>query len=333
MYRKDFNLRHLRAFCEVARCQSISAASGHVHLSQPAITQALAKFEQTLSASLFVRKSNGMFLTDPGSLFFRRAERALDLIKTGARRAARSNSKRTPGAPSSFEHLLTSAQLGVLLPIAEAGNFSLAARTMGMSQPSLHRMARDLERLSGLILFDKTAQGIELTTAARTLMQFAELAFVKLNQGVEEINAWQGQDKARLAVGTLPLARSYILPTAINELTRLRPDVQVSVIDGPYDDLLHGLRHGQLDVLIGALRNPCSSTMSFKRSFSPTFSPSSGAATIPWRRGASCRSRNWRDGPGSCRGRRHRPDSTSISSFGKLASRRRRGLSSQVPSS
>jgi DNA-binding transcriptional LysR family regulator len=57
-------------------------------------------------------------------------------------------------------------------------------------------------------------------------------------------------------VGTLPLARSSILPNAINALARVRPEVQVGVVDGPYDDLLHGLRHGKLDLIIGALRIP-----------------------------------------------------------------------------
>ena len=35
----------------------------------------------------------------------------------------------------------------------------------------------------------------------------------------------------------------------------LRPDVQVRVLDGAYDGLLHGLRHGQIDLLVGALRD------------------------------------------------------------------------------
>lgn len=54
----------------------------------------------------------------------------------------------------------------------------------------------------------------------------------------------------------MPLARSHILPEAIDRLTRERPNVCVRVYDGPYDDLLYGLRHGEIDVLIGALREP-----------------------------------------------------------------------------
>ncbi len=41
----NFNLRHLRAFQEIAACQSISHAAARIHLTQPAITQALAKLE------------------------------------------------------------------------------------------------------------------------------------------------------------------------------------------------------------------------------------------------------------------------------------------------
>ena len=32
--------------------------------------------------------------------------------------------------------------------------------------------------------------------------------------------------------------------------------MRVSVVDAPYNELLHGLRHGEMDLLIGALRDP-----------------------------------------------------------------------------
>ncbi|HEY5790214.1 MAG TPA: LysR family transcriptional regulator, partial [Gammaproteobacteria bacterium] len=44
------NLRHLRVVREVAACRSISQAAKRVHLSQPAITQAVAKLEEGLGA-------------------------------------------------------------------------------------------------------------------------------------------------------------------------------------------------------------------------------------------------------------------------------------------
>lgn len=256
MERTPPNLRHLAAFFEVARCHGISKAAKRVYLSQPAITQAIAKLEATLAVPLFERRSDGMFATEPGALYLDRVGRALALIDTGAREAVRVGGRKNPRGFATFGHLLTTAQLRALISVAGAGNFSLAARQAGISQPSLHRAARDLERLSGLALFDKTGRGIELTPAALTLAQHTKLAFAELEQGLTEVEEWRGLDTGRIVVGTMPLARTHILPSAINALTEAHPDTRISVIDGPYEDLLHGLRHGEIDLLIGALRHP-----------------------------------------------------------------------------
>ncbi|MGZ8361989.1 MAG: helix-turn-helix domain-containing protein, partial [Allosphingosinicella sp.] len=44
----DLNLRHLRAAAAIRRCGSISRAAGEVALSQPALTQGIAKLEAQL---------------------------------------------------------------------------------------------------------------------------------------------------------------------------------------------------------------------------------------------------------------------------------------------
>lgn len=256
MKSREFNLRHLRAFCAVARRGSISAAADSVHLSQPAITQALAKLEEKLEVALFVRQNRGMFLTEPGELFANRTERALRNIQSGARVAARTGSRSAKSGFRQFDQLVTNVQLRALLAVAETGNFSWAARTIGVSQPSLHRAARDLERISGVVLFSNAIRGIELTPAAEALAQHASLAYAELRQGVEEVDAWLGRETSEIRIGSLPLARSRILPIAISEMTRLRPEVRICVVDGPYADLLNALRHGQVDVVIGALRDP-----------------------------------------------------------------------------
>ncbi len=248
------NLRHLRAFREIAARKSISRAADHVHLSQPAVTQALSKLEHLVGTPLFDRAGRGMYLNAPGEIFLHRVARALDLVQSGAK-AALKLSLRTQGQGfRRFDRLMTSAQLRALIAVAKAGNFSLAARAVGISQPSLHRTARDLEKLAGITLFNRINLGIEVTPPAKELARFARLAFAELEQGLDELKAWRGADSGRIVIGTMPLARAEILPRAINTLLERQPNVDISVIDGPYDDLLHGLRHGEIDLLIGALR-------------------------------------------------------------------------------
>jgi DNA-binding transcriptional LysR family regulator len=126
----------------------------------------------------------------------------------------------------------------------------------GVSQPTIHRAARDLEGLSGISLFEKTSKGIELTPAAEALAQAVKLAFAELEQGITEIEELHGIDSGTITIGAMPLLRTFVLPTAVNTLLEKHPGVKVSIVDGPYNDLLHGLRHGEIDLLVGALRDP-----------------------------------------------------------------------------
>jgi DNA-binding transcriptional LysR family regulator len=256
MREKSHNLRHLYAFLEVAECRNISHAARHVHLSQPAITQAVAKLERGLNVTLFERSPSGMLLTEPGELYCRRVKCALGHLQTGALEALRIAGKKKSGGFSRFERLLTAAQLRALIAVSGSGSFSLAARAAGLSQPSVHRAARDLERLSGISLFEKTGKGIAPTEAAQTLVRHAQLAFAELRHGSAEIGEWLGLDSGEIALGCLPLARTSVLPTALNALAKQKSKIDVRVLTGPYDDLLHRLRHGEIDILVGALRDP-----------------------------------------------------------------------------
>jgi len=250
------NFRHLLCFYEVARCNRITAASAVVHLSQPAITQAIAKLENELGAPLFVRRSLGMYVTRHGEVFRRRVERALGYLETGARETLKLAQKRKERGFSNFHRLITAPQLRALIAVAEAGNFSLAARQSGTSQPSIHRRARELEQITGVTLFEKTRSGIQPTSAARTLVRYAKLAFSEIEHGKSELGGLNARDTGKITIGAMPLARAYILPKALTSLLSKFPDHTVSIIDGPYEQMLSGLRHGDIDILVGALRDP-----------------------------------------------------------------------------
>ena len=249
------NLRHLRAFVLVAECGGITRAASHIHLSQPAITQALAKLEDRFATKLLEAGPEGMATTAAGALLRDRVERALALIEAGAREA-RGEGRRAAAGFARFEQLITVAQLRALAAMATTRNFSLAARELGLSQPSVHRAARDLERLTGLMLFVATRQGVDLTPAAEVFARHAALAHAELQQGFAEVSESLGRDPGQIVVGAMPFGRTKLLPDALNHLSRVRPLARVRVISAPYDGLLSRLRNGVIDFLLGALRDP-----------------------------------------------------------------------------
>ncbi|MCI8980368.1 MAG: LysR family transcriptional regulator [Clostridia bacterium] len=71
------NLSRYRIFLEVADCGSISKAAEHLYISQPAVSMTIKKLEENLSATLFIRKTRGVALTEEGKLLYDCARIAL----------------------------------------------------------------------------------------------------------------------------------------------------------------------------------------------------------------------------------------------------------------
>ncbi|HEY6126335.1 MAG TPA: LysR family transcriptional regulator [Steroidobacteraceae bacterium] len=246
------NLRHLHTFREVARLGSVSAAARSVHISQPAVTQAIAGLERFFGSPLLLRRSNGVSLTSAGEVCLARIDRSMSQLRDAVIVTTRGSGAER----ANVERLVRSRQLDALGAVVEYGNFSIAARARHVSQPSIHRSARELERVLGVPLFEKTSFGITPTREAAELARRTRLAFAEIEQARAEVHALSGGESGRTVVSALPLARSYLLPAALLEFTQKHPRHGVAIIDGTYEHLLAGLRAGESDILIGALRDP-----------------------------------------------------------------------------
>ncbi|MBS0614381.1 MAG: LysR family transcriptional regulator, partial [Proteobacteria bacterium] len=113
------NLRHLQLLLEAQRRGSISAAARAAHLSQPAVTQAIAAVERWFGGELLRRGSLGLQASAAGQAALARIERTLGLLREGLAglRAAANQSLRD----------ITSAQLLALTQMAGQGSFAAAA--------------------------------------------------------------------------------------------------------------------------------------------------------------------------------------------------------------
>lgn len=65
-------LRQLRYFLSVADSRSFVSAAGKLFISRQAISKAISQLENELGVELFMRDSNGAFLTPAGILFYER---------------------------------------------------------------------------------------------------------------------------------------------------------------------------------------------------------------------------------------------------------------------
>lgn len=243
------NLRHLQLLLEVARRESVSAAARAAHLSQPAISQAIAGLERDFGHPLFERSGGRLRLGPAGVIGLARAERALGQLREGLEELTRAG-----GAPRLRS--ISAAQLRAFAAVVEQNGFSAAARSIGLAAPSLHRATRQLERLLGVALFEYTSFGSRPTREAARLARRVRLALREIEQAREEMSALEGGERGRTVVGAMPLARSVVLPRTLVEFGAKHSGHVVAVIEGTYENLAAALRSGAADIVVGALRDP-----------------------------------------------------------------------------
>lgn len=77
------NLSQYKIFYEVAKAGNISKAAKELYISQPAISKAISKLEDSLGLPLFTRSSRGVQLTPEGEILFTHAREAFDALDRG----------------------------------------------------------------------------------------------------------------------------------------------------------------------------------------------------------------------------------------------------------
>lgn len=247
------NLRHLALCSRVAAEGSVSAAARALHLTQPAVTQAVQSVERELGGALFRREAGTLVATPEGARVGLRLERVLDLLRRALVEAAGGRGRE----PGDALHSCTAAQLLALEKVVRHHGFAQAARAGGVSRAGLNRHARTLEKATGIRLFEETSFGLMATREAEALAQAVGLARSELAQARAELQAAApAVNGGRTVIGAMPLARSWLVPSAVLRFLAAAPGHTVEILDGPYDTLLEALRRGEADVLVGALRHP-----------------------------------------------------------------------------
>lgn len=250
--RREFSasIRHLKVFESVAHLQGVRRASQECHLSQPAITQAIAKLEDQMGVSLLERCASGSYLNEFGIIFHRRTQRMFTQIE----QALVELGVPTDRIPATqLASRISRPQIRSLISIAENGSVAAGARALGVSQASLQRAARDLERTLRTQLVVQAASGIMPTQAAAQFARKVKLALREIDLGVDEIEAARGNLAGEIVIGAMLLASSVVLAAVVNEFVLAYPEAQISILSGNTSEMLRCLRTGDVDVVIGLL--------------------------------------------------------------------------------
>jgi len=141
----------------------------------------------------------------------------------------------------------------LIAELYDCRSISKAARRLSLTQPTLTKALRDVERTLGLALFERTNRGLEPTPYGEIFARHAKIVLAQLRHAAEELESLHVGYSGKVTVGTLLAASASILPDAIALLKKERPEVAISVVVGTYDILVPSLLAGDLDMVLGRL--------------------------------------------------------------------------------
>ncbi|WP_179090209.1 LysR family transcriptional regulator [Paenibacillus sp. FSL H8-0548] len=137
--------------------------------------------------------------------------------------------------------------LNYFVAVAEAGSFTLAARKLHITQPSLSKMVRLLEEDLGVQLIDRSSKQIELTDAGMTILRSAKQIIQSFEHMSSELEEVVSLKKGTLRLGIPPMVGSYFLPAIIEKFLTSFPHIKLQVIEQGGKSLEQDLLQGELD--------------------------------------------------------------------------------------
>ncbi len=144
-------------------------------------------------------------------------------------------------------------QLRLLIAVAQHGSIQNAARDLSISQPAATKMIQDLELDFEVKLFERTNRGVVPTVFGESLIRHGKLIFAQVSNAAQELDDLNEGNSGRVVVGTLLAASPTLLPIAVEELLKARPNVAIKIVEGTNEVLMPGLLSGEIDMVVGRL--------------------------------------------------------------------------------
>ena len=145
-------------------------------------------------------------------------------------------------------------RLRYFLAIADHGSMSAAARALNFAQPALSYHVAELERLTGLVLFARHSDGVELTEAGRVLRRHARTIMEKVDLAERALEALERPDGpmaiTRLRIAIISSLAAMLTPLLAARVGTHMPEASLHIIEAGTREIESKLRRGEADMAV-----------------------------------------------------------------------------------
>lgn len=141
-------------------------------------------------------------------------------------------------------------QLHAFVAVAEQMSIRAAARALGVSQPAVTKIVRELEREVGAPLVERSVKGIQLTEFGRAFAPRAALLLADMRRARDEIAAIRDGATGSISIAVSTSFALTVLPAAFKEFHARLPAVNAQFHEAVLPWMLPRLLDGLLDFAV-----------------------------------------------------------------------------------
>ena len=138
-------------------------------------------------------------------------------------------------------------QMQYFLCLADEKNVTRAARRLNIVQPALSMQIAKLEAELGQKLFDRSVQGMTLTSAGEALLRLTAPIVRDAEYARQEIAQLGGRISGRVSVGLITSVAQSTMASSSATVASRYPEITLSACEGYTETLVDWVNTGQLD--------------------------------------------------------------------------------------
>jgi LysR family hydrogen peroxide-inducible transcriptional activator len=139
-----------------------------------------------------------------------------------------------------------------MIAVAEAGNFTVAAEKVFVTQPTLSMQIQKLEDELGVQIFNRTKKPIRLTNVGEQILKQARNILAEAKRMDDIVAQEKGFIGGEFKLGILPTVMPTLLPMFLNTFINKHPKINLKIQELNTDSIINQLKEGKIDAGIAA---------------------------------------------------------------------------------
>ena len=156
---------------------------------------------------------------------------------------------------------MNKTQLEYALALQKHGNYSKAAKYLGITQPALSLQIKNLESSLGIYLFDRSKKPLSVTFEGEKFLTKAQAVVIQFTHLESYAQSLKDDFAGEIVVGIIPTLAPYLVPLFIGNLNKKYPLLKVTIKEAITEQIIEGVTNGYIQ--LGIVATPITTSRKF----------------------------------------------------------------------